>query len=497
MPNPPPIDKPNPEIPAPAPDPNLIDESDPQRPASSNPTEAQLEQETPGGRQARGHDAYAAWRHPGFRAYLLGKSFFILGNQMAGVVLGWQIYELTNSATALGLVGLVQAIPVIALALPAGHLADVKNRKHIVVSTQLFLALISALLALVSLRQIELPAALHLTFVNHGLEACANLLGETQAQFVDPVIPWIFLLLLISGVAMAFNTPARSAMLPLVVPQEHLSNAITWNSSIFQICSMTGPALGGGVVALLHDKTYVYSALYLIECLCSLTLFFFILPMHIPTGEQSKEPPSLQALAAGVKFVWGKKVMFGAITLDMFAVLLGGATALLPMFAKDILQVGPTGLGWLRAAPSIGAFVMAMAIAHLPPMQKAGRALLWSVAGFGVCTVIFGLSTSFWLSLVMLFLSGALDSISVVIRHTLVQALTPNDMRGRVSAVNGVFIGTSNELGALESGVTAALWGPIAAVVVGGCGTVVVVIAVALIWPELRKFGTLQSAQAH
>ncbi|MBC8120946.1 MAG: MFS transporter, partial [Gemmatimonadaceae bacterium] len=261
-----------------------------------------------------------------------------------------------------------------------------------------------------------------------------------------------------------------------------------WNSSGFQVASMAGPAIGGLLIALQGEAALVY----VVDALLILASFGCVAFIGGRQRQPSPEAPSFKSLVAGISFVWRSKLILAALTLDMFAVLLGGATTLLPVFAKDILQVGPAEFGWLRAAPAIGAFVMAFALAHLPPLRQAGKTLLWAVAGFGVVTVVFGLSRWFWLSLLMLVLSGALDNISVVVRHTLVQLRTPDYMRGRVSAVNSVFIGSSNELGGFESGVAAALFGPVLAVVGGGIGTVAVVLAVAFTWPQIRALGLLE-----
>src|SRR6202008_3854207 len=250
------------------------------------------------------------------------------------------------------------------------------------------------------------------------------------------------------------------------------ANAVTWNNSIFQIGSVVGPALSGFLVAYVG-----FSFVYLLDALCSLSFFLLVLLIRRSTQKREQSDASTwKSLMAGLRFVFSRKVILATITLDMFAVLLGGATALLPIFADQILHCGPIGLGWMRAAPGIGAFIMALLIAYLPPMKHAGKTLLWCVTGFGVATIIFGISRSLWLSLVMLFLTGAFDSVSVVVRHTLLQLLTPDTMRGRISAVNNIFIGTSNELGTLESGLTAALLGPVVSVVAGGIGTILVVL---------------------
>jgi MFS family permease len=402
------------------------------------------------------HDPYAALRFRDFRLLSLGQFIAILGEQMVGVAIGWELYERTRSALALGLVGLVQVIPVILLSLPAGHVADRFNRLRIAIATQLALALCSLGLALLSL---------------------------TQGQLV-----LIYACLLLIGVARAFNNPASASLLPQTVPPEVFTNAATWESSTWQLAAVAGPALGGLVIAVQGSATLVYVFNAVAAIVCTLLLATI---RGQRTSQQAAEEATLPALAAGIRFVLRTKVLLAAITLDLFAVLLGGATALLPIFARDILQVGPTGLGWLRAAPSLGAVLMAIALAYMPPLSKAGATLLWAVAGFGAATIVFGLSRSFALSLGMLGLLGALDNISVVIRGTLLLTQTPDMMRGRVSAVNSVFIGASNELGGFESGLAAALLGPIVAVVGGGVGTILVVTAVALIWPEMRRLGGL------
>jgi hypothetical protein len=284
--------------------------------------------------------------------------------------------------------------------------------------------------------------------------------------------------------------PARWAILPQIVPVEQVASAVTWGSSSWQIASMLGPALGGLVIALTGGATRAY----VLNAACCAAVVALMTPVRLRPFARDFEPVSLRTLMAGLRFVFRTELILATITLDMLAVLLGGATALLPIFARDILSVGPTGLGWLRAAPSIGAFGMALFLAHRPPMRRAGPALLWSVAGFGVATVVFGLSKSPALSFVMLLLTGALDNVSVVVRGTLVQVLTPDSMRGRVSAVNAIFIGSSNELGEFESGLTARLFGAVPAVVVGGVGSVLVVLLVALWWPSVRRLGALHEA---
>src|SRR3989440_7206763 len=435
------------------------------------------------------HDPYAAFRSRGFRFFTTGNLLSILGRQMLAVAVEWEIYRRTHSATALGLVGLVFAIPIVGMSLPAGHLADRISRKNIILVSQIFSSVTSALLALVSWQHLAIPQMSILRACNRGLTAIAGVFEQHQHtfHFDDASIPLIYLLLFLGAIARTFSWAARSSFFPTLVPRDAFSNAVTWNNTIFQIASVVGPALSGFVVA--HRG---FPIVYAIDAITS--SLFFLLALPIPRAKQAperKKESTWRSLAAGAKFVFSKKVILATITLDLFAVLLGGAVALLPIFADQILHCGPVGLGWLRASPAIGAFTMALMVAYLPPMREAGKTLLWCVTGFGIATVVFGLSKVLWLSLSMLFFAGALDSVSVIIRGSIVQLVTPDEMRGRVSAVNNIFIGTSNEFGALESGLTAALFGPVISVAAGGIGTILVVFASALRWPEIRKIGAL------
>ena len=436
-------------------------------------------------------DPYAAFRVPAYRRYAAGYFVSVLGRQMVSVAVGYELFQRTHSATALGLVGLVGALPVILMALPAGHVADRFNRKSILLLTAAVSALSSLGLAWLSITHARVPAWPALAFGVRGLELLAALFHETKGVVFEPAVPLMLSLLFITGCARAYGWAARGAFMANLVPRDLLASAVTWNSSNFQISSMIGPALGGAVIAY-----FGVPLAYALDVVCGLAFIVALAPIrHV----QEPAPPhdsSMRELFSGLRFVVRNKAILATITLDLFAVLLGGATALLPMFAEQVLHVGATGLGWLRSAPSFGAMMMGFALAYLPPLKRAGMALLWAVAGFGVATIVFGLSGSFVLSFAMLAVAGALDNVSVVVRHTLVQLLTPDPMRGRVSAVNNVFIGSSNELGALESGLTAALWGPVVSVVVGGVGTILVVFAVAIIWPEIRRIGALRDARA-
>ncbi|MFN8459937.1 MAG: MFS transporter [Anaerolineae bacterium] len=419
---------------------------------SLEPTEPTLSSPKP-------HDPYAALRFRDFRLLVGGTFLAVVSEQMAGVAIGWELYERTGEPLALGLVGLVQVVPAVLLALPAGHIADRFDRKWVTMVTMFLLALCSLGLGWFSL--------------------------ERTALF------WVYLCLLGIGIARTFQNPALASLPAQLVPEEHFTNAVTWDTSVWQASSIIGPALGGFLIALQGNATSVYfitaATLLVVGILVSL-----MRPRRVPP---SAEALTLTSLLAGLRFIWDTKVILAAITLDMFAVLLGGATALLPIFAKDILQVGAAGLGWLRAAPAIGAVLAAVVIAHRPPFTRAGLTLLSVVTGFGIATIIFGLSQSFLLSLLMLALLGAFDNVSVVIRIALLLTRTPDAMRGRVNAVHYVFIGVSNELGAFESGVAAALLGTVGAVAVGGIGTILVVLLIALIWPEIRRLGRLSTEE--
>jgi len=379
----------------------------------------------------------------------------ILGLQMQKVAIGWEIYERTGSAMHLGYVGLVQYLPQLVLFVITGHVTDRYNRKFVLMAALSFNALAAIGLALNS--------------------------------FKGGSIFLLYACLLAAGTAKAFWMPARAAFLPRIVPMNIFSNAVTWNTSGFEIATMTGPALGGLLIATFESPTLVYA----VNALAGIIYVVLISRVIYKHETQAHSPISLRSLSAGFRFVRKSNVVLSAMMLDMFGVMLGGATALMPIFAKDILHVGATGLGWLMAAPAVGACTMAVLQAHHGPMKHAGRAVLLAVTTFGLATIVFGLSQTFWLSLAMLVLLGACDNISVVIRVTLVQVMTPDEMRGRVSALNSLFIGTSNELGAVESGMVAGLLGPVFSVVSGGVGTILVAAVIAYLSPQLRNYGKL------
>jgi MFS family permease len=403
------------------------------------------------------HDPYAALRHQDFRLLLSGRFLTSFASEMLSFAISWELWLRTHSAYALGMVGLVQVIPVLLLSLPAGHLADQYNRKRIVLFAETLLA-----------------------FCAIGL----GWLSYTQGSFI-----LIYTLLLGIGIARAFNDPASSTLIPQTVSIENYSNAAMWNSGVWQIASISGPAVAGLCVGIFNSVTFIY----VFDAIAALTFCVLLAFIKGKTLALARKAPTLQSLREGLLFMRDTKIILAAITLDMFAVLFGGAVALLPIYATDILKVGPAGLGLLRAAPSIGAVIMVFSLAHLPPMKKAGQTLLTVVAGFGIATIVFGLSTSFILSITMLTLLGGLDNVSVVIRGTLLLTQTPDEMRGRVSSVNNVFIGISNELGSFESGLAAGLFGPVIAIVLGGIGTLIVVLALARFSPELRDLKTLDA----
>jgi MFS family permease len=404
-----------------------------------------------------GHDPYAALRNRDYRYLLAGNLLASLGSEMQSVALGWELYQRTDSAAALGMIGLIQFLPVFFLSIPAGHAVDLYNRKRVLLGAQIVMALGSSSLAYLSI--VEGPVSL------------------------------IYLSLLVVGTSRAFSAPARWSLVPSVVGRDELANATTWNSSGWQVAAMTGPALGGLIIGATDQACWAY----MLAGICALACFALVCSIQPRSSAKLSEPVTLRSLWAGVRFVQRTKLILATITLDLFAVLFGGATALLPIYARDILHIGPTGLGWLRAAPSIGAFIMAVVLAHRPPFRQAGVTLLTAVAGFGLATVVFGFSEEMVLSFVMLGLTGALDNISIVVRGTLVQMLTPEAMRGRVWAVNAIFIGSSNQLGEFESGITAHWFGPVASVVGGGIGTILVVLAILLKWPEVLRLGSLHA----
>jgi len=407
---------------------------------------------------------YAALAIPNFRRYIVGLLAFTMAIQIQGTVVGWQIYELTHDKLALGLIGLAEAIPFIGMSLYAGHVADKHDRRRIALTALMVLTGCSVALLVLPL------------FLSHAPQTV------TRA---------IYAVIVTSGFARAFLQPARQALGAEIVPRELYANAITWRSGSWQLASVLGPALGGVLYA-----TGGASLAYSVDVAMTVVGFSFIwLVRHRSVLEAHHTEEIAESLKAGVRFVFKERILLGALTLDLFSVLFGGAVALLPVFAAEILHVGPKGLGLLRAAPSIGAVGMSFALAHRKPMERAGRTLFSVVALFGVCMILFGASTSFPLSVAVLVVSGAADMVSVFIRSTLIQTVTPVHMMGRVSAVNSVFIGSSNEIGMFESGVTAQWLGTVPSVVMGGVATLGVVAFTAWRLPSLRKLRRLDEAK--
>jgi MFS family permease len=409
-------------------------------------------------------DPYGSLRLPNFKLFIIGLFAFTVAIQIQGTVVGWQIYELTHDKLALGLIGLAEAFPFIGAALYAGHVADRHDRRRVVVASLVVLLTCSvALLAF----PVLLPGAPRL------------------------VVRAIFAVIAVSGLARSFLGPARQALAAELVPRALYGNAITWRSGSWQLASVIGPAAGGILYAAGGTTvTYLVVAVLMlggVGAMVAIAHRSLIEPRHTEAVAKS--------LATGVRFVFNEPLILGAITLDLFSVLFGGATALLPVFADEILHVGASGLGLLRAAPAIGAVVMSAAIAWMPPFRRAGRTLFLAVAVFGLSIIAFGLSTSMVLSIAALVVSGGADMVSVFIRSSLIQHRTPTHMLGRVSSVNSIFVGSSNEIGEFESGVTAKLFGTVPSVVLGGVATLVVVTVTAWRLPVLRKLGRLETTK--
>lgn len=375
----------------------------------------------------------------------------VVAMEMQSVAVGWQVYEITRRPLDLGLVGLVQFLPGILLFLVSGHAADRYDRQKLVT----------------------------LCYIGYGVSFGLLLWRALRGTGVV----FIFAVLVLLGIIRVFNAPVSRAFLPQVVAEEDLPGAIAWASTFFQGASILGPAAGGVIYAAFRGAAAVYATAILL----TIAALACILRIKAQPRIIAREPFNAKAVFAGLHYIWREKVVLGSISLDLFAVFLGGAVALLPVYAKEILHTGPWGLGLLRAAPGVGAAVMAIFLAHRPLRQKAGLTMLWCVAGFGAFTILFGLSHSIVLSLIALFFVGATDMVSVVVRAILIQVATPDAMRGRVNAVDMVFIGASNEFGEFESGLTAQWFGTVPAVVLGGIGTLVVTAIWAWRFPELRK----------
>jgi MFS family permease len=401
----------------------------------------------------------AAFTHPAFVLFQIARFLIVVAVEMQAVAVGWQVYEITKSPLDLGYVGLAQFLPGILLFPVSGHASDRFQRRHV------------------------------LSVCYAGFAVCFALLLALAQRSVHSVTS-IYVVLILLGIVRSFNGTASRSILPQLVPEEHFPNAVAWNATTFQAATILGPSFGGILYAAFRGPSVVYAAATL-TAIGALISTFRIKP---ELTARRREPMTFKTAFAGLRYIWREKLILGAISLDLFAVLLGGAVALLPVYAREILHTGPWGLGLLRTAPGVGAAVMAVALAHRPLRGRSGPTLLWSVAGFGVFTIIFGVSRSLVLSLIALFLLGASDMISVIIRATLVQLGTPDAMRGRVTAVDMIFIGASNEFGQFESGLTAHWFGTVPAVVLGGIGTLVVIAIWAWRFPELRNAGELLAA---
>ncbi|MEC5388186.1 MFS transporter [Uliginosibacterium sp. H3] len=399
---------------------------------------------------------FALFRHRPFLSFWFGRVFTSMSNNMLAVAVGWQMYDLTHSAMDLGLVGLVQFAPALLFTLIVGHVADRYDRRRI----------ITVCLALQTLVIGVLIASTHYHWISRDL---------------------ILICSLLIGTAKAFQMPTQQALAPLVVPLEVLPRAMALSSSGVQFAIIVGPAFGGFLYAAGANAVY---SLCCALTFCSAISFLSIRIDHAPAP---REPVTLRSMFAGLDFIWHRKAVLGAISLDLFAVLLGGATALLPIFARDILLVGPIGLGMLRSAPAVGALTTSIWLARKPIERRVGKVMFGAVALYGVATLVFAFSKLFLLSLGALVITGAADMVSVVIRQSLVQLETPNEMRGRVSAVNSIFIGASNQLGEFESGTTAALWGAVTSVAIGGIGTLLVVATWMKHFPQLTNRERLTS----
>ena len=404
------------------------------------------------------HDPYAALKIPEFRLYVAARFCLTLALQIQAVIVGWQIYQITKDPLSLGLIGLAEALPSIFVALYAGYVADSYNRKAIIVSAVSVLVICSS--------------ALWFFTIDTGAFVLYN--------GVMPIYAVIFL----SGIARGFMGPATFSFMPQLMPdRKFYANAITWSSTTWQAASVAGPAVGGLLFGF-----FGISAAYGIDALLTIFAFvfyFLIKAKPLPPTTEARQSMK-ESLLSGFRFVFSNQIILGAISLDLFAVLFGGAVALLPVFASEILEAGPQGLGFLRAAPAVGSVLMAIYLAHRPVSVNAGKKMLLCVAGFGLCIILFGLSKSFWFSLVLLALSGVFDSISVIIRSTLIHTFTPEHMKGRVSAVNNIFVGSSNEIGAFESGFAARIMGVVPSVVFGGAMTLLVVGVTAFKAKKLR-----------
>ena len=411
-------------------------------------------------------EAFAVMRHRNFRFFLAYRFFSTAAVLMQAVIVGWQLYDITKDPLSLGLIGLTEVIPQVSIALFAGHFVDIWDRKKIIFRTTFLLLLGSAILL--------------------GSSIDSELTSFLSGSM--PIFVTVFLVGLVRGILM----PAHTALLGQLVPRELLAGAATWGSTVWQVAAVSGPAVGGlmyGFFGIVPAYLLVFSFFLL----CMFFLFFIQSPGRVVKSSEARDS-MFSSISQGIQYVFKKKVLLGAFSLDMFAVLFGGAVAMLPVFASDILKVGPEGLGILRSCPAVGAILMSVFLTMYPPLKHSGRLMFLSVAGFGICMIVFALSKNFYLSAACLFFSGLFDFVSVVVRSSILQIYTSNEMKGRVASVNSIFIGSSNELGAFESGAAASLMGLVPSVVFGGVMTLIVVAAGAGLFPKLRKLSLSNSS---
>lgn len=415
------------------------------------------------------NDPYAALRYKEFNIFLLLRFAMVFAWSMQFIIIEWQVYSLTKNPLSLGIIGLMEVIPAISMALFAGHIVDQKEKKGLLFKCILGFSVISFGLFLLTWPRV---------------------VSDVSTQ---TILYSIYFLVFLGGLVRAFLGPTIFSLLALIVPKKEYANAATWSSSVWQISSVLGPAVAGFSITWIGVH---WSMCFVLAC----SIFALIALSQIATKpilNPKIGEPIMDSLKEGVKFVFNNKTILGALSLDMIAVLFGGAVALLPVFAQDILKVGPEGFGVLRAAPAVGSFLILIVSAYIPFNKNAGIKLLSAIFAFGICIIVFGLSSIFWLSVAALFLSGIFDGISVVIRQTILQLKTPDHMRGRVSAVNSIFVGSSNELGAFESGLTAKLMGTVTAVVFGGSMTLLTVFITGVVSPTFRKLDLQKDIEEH
>jgi MFS family permease len=414
-------------------------------------------------------DPYAALRFKEFNIFLLLRFILVFGWSMQFIIIEWQVYSITKDPLSLGVIGLMEIIPALSMALFAGHIADQSEKRNLLLKCIGLFSLISFGLFFLTLPYVD----------THW----------STNQILFCIYGFVF----IGGLLRAFFGPTIFSLVALIVPKQVYPNAATWNSSTWQMASVLGPAFAGFAIHWIG----VHWALAIVFVLVVIAFLLLLLISKKPILNPKIGEPIFESLKEGVRFVFKTKAILGALSLDMIAVLFGGAVALLPVFAQDILKVGSEGFGILRAAPAVGAFITMLVTAYIPISKNAGLKLLVAIFGFGVCIIVFGLSSVFWISVIALFFSGVTDGVSMVIRQTILQLKTPDHMRGRVSSVNSMFVGSSNELGAFESGLTAKLMGTVTAVVFGGTMTLVTVVTTGLISPTFRKLDLRKDLESH